>query len=35
MDVDIDILIEDAVFCVAIAAIQKEADLLEAVQVAI
>jgi hypothetical protein len=35
MDVDIDILIEDTVFCVALANIQKEADLVEALRVAI
>jgi len=32
MDVDIDILIENAVFCIVAKTIQKEADLVEAVQ---
>src|SRR5438045_910473 len=32
MDVDIDILIENAVFCILHAAIQKDADLVDAVQ---
>jgi hypothetical protein len=32
MDVDIDNLIEDTVFCIVLTTIQKEADLLEAVQ---
>jgi hypothetical protein len=32
MDVDIDNLIEDTVFCVVLATIQKEADLVEVVQ---
>ena len=32
MDADIDIPIENSVFCIVLAAIQKEADLVEAVQ---
>ena len=32
MDVDINILIENTVFCIVLATIQKEADLVEAVQ---
>ena len=32
MDADINILIENSVFCVVLSAIQKEADLVEAVQ---
>jgi hypothetical protein len=35
MDVDIDILIENAVFYIILATLQKEADLIEAEQVAI
>jgi hypothetical protein len=32
MDVDTNILIENTVFCIILATIQKEADLVEAVQ---
>lgn len=35
MEVDIDILIKDTVFCIVLATIQKEADLAEALRVAI
>lgn len=33
MDVDVDILIENTVFCIVLATLQKEADLIKAVQV--
>jgi hypothetical protein len=35
MDVDTDILIENTVFCIVLATIQKEADLVKDVQVAV
>ena len=32
MDIDIDILIEDTVFFIVLATVQREADLVEAIQ---